>query len=187
MDNKSTGKYKDSELFKAGTYIGHTLIKFKHTKKKFTKFPIYLMGYAMPPGDPDIWKSFPPQKININFMYSSGGYFASLDDEGKIEWSIMLRPFGIDTDKKEFNLLNVIKLPGQGISIMGSSNYYPDDEERCEILDKKEFNKIIKVGIKKNTDTKSNDDLIKNLNELYKSGALTKEEFEKAKKRILNK
>ena len=185
MENKSTGKYKDSELFKAGTYIGHTLIKFKHTKtkKKFTKFPVYLMGYAMPPGDPDIWKSFPPQKINMDFIYSGGGYFTSID-EGNIEWSMMLRPFGIDTDKKEFNLLNIIKLPNQGIDIIGSSHYYPDDDERCEILDKKEFNKIIKEGIKKNTDTKSNDDLIKNLNELYKSGALTKKSLKKLRKNI---
>ena len=40
-----------------------------------------------------------------------------------------------------------------------------------------------------NIDAADSGDLVeqlKNLNELYKSGALTKEEFEKAKKKILN-
>ena len=45
------------------------------------------MGYAMPPGDPDRWKSFPPhEKINMDFIYSGGGYITSID-EGNIEWN----------------------------------------------------------------------------------------------------
>ena len=90
-----------------------------------------------------------------------------------------------------------------GIDLWTSSNYYLnakkvfDNNKFCEVLDKKEFDELIKKGIKINTETKSNDDLttksnddltqqLKNLNELYKSGALTKEEFEKAKKKLLD-
>ena len=46
-----------------------------------------------------------------------------------------------------------------------------------------------KYFIETKTDTKSDDpvvDQLKQLNELFKSGALTKEEFEKAKQKILN-
>tara|TARA_B100000073_G_C23387308_1_gene433598 strand:+ start:301 stop:480 length:180 start_codon:yes stop_codon:yes gene_type:complete len=46
-----------------------------------------------------------------------------------------------------------------------------------------------KYFIEIKTDTKSDDpvvDQLKQLNELFKSGALTKEEFEKAKQKILN-
>ena len=67
----------------------------------------------------------------------------------------------------------------------------------CSNFDKK-FRKILKPVInmdsnkknKINLETTSNKenivDQLKKLNDLYKSGVLTKEEFEKAKKRILN-
>ena len=145
--NDSKGKYKDSELFKLGTYIGHTLIKFKHTKKELTKFPTYFMGYGIPPGDPDIWMSFPTEKINLPFMYYAGTYTAVSSKE-KITWAMILTPFGIDTDKKEFNLYNHFELPEQGIDFKSTSDYPHMEKEHCEILDKKEFNKIIKEGIK---------------------------------------
>ena len=54
---------------------------------------------------------------------------------------------------------------------------------------KKKKNWITKKEPKKKEKTDSNNSLsqqIKDLNEMYKSGALTKEEFEKAKKKLLN-
>ena len=146
--NDSKGKHKDSVAFKPGTYVGHTLLRFKHTKKKYTKFPTYLMGYAVPPRSEVIWKIIPPQKLpGADFMYTSGKYVFVAGEDG-MEFGMILTPFGIDTDKKEFNLKNKIELPSEGISFYTTSNWRPDNEERCETLDKKEFNKIIKEGIK---------------------------------------
>ena len=98
--NDSKGKHKDSVAFKPGKYVGHTFLRFKHTKKKFTKFPIYVMGYAVPPRSEVIWKIIPPQKIpSADFMYTSGKYVFVAGEDG-MEWSMILTPFGIDTDKK---------------------------------------------------------------------------------------
>ena len=46
--------------------------------------------------------------------------------------------------------------------------------------------KTKKKNIKKNSYNSNIVDQLNSLNELYKSGVLTKEEFEKAKKKILN-
>ena len=54
---------------------------------------------------------------------------------------------------------------------------------------KEEKKKKLKIKKKKEPKKKMNDDIVqqlKDLNELYKSGVLTKEEFEKAKKKLLN-
>ena len=144
--NDSKGEYKDSELFKAGAYVGHTFLKFKHTKKEYTKFPIYLMGYAVPPRDPVIWKIIPPHKLNADFMYHAGKYVFVAGEEN-MEWSMILTPFAIDTDKKEFNLMNNIIVPAQGVNLLTTSNYPPEEKDQCEILDKKKFNELIKKGI----------------------------------------
>ena len=63
---------------------------------------------------------------------------------------------------------------------------YGETTLAAEIIGNKK-KKVVKK--KKSTQTDSNNSLsqqIKDLNEMYKSGALTKEEFEKAKKKLLN-
>ena len=69
-----------------------------------------------------------------------------------------------------------------GYCLVKCTNFFPD------------FDKIISLSFNKNNlnetiSLSTNDDFInqlKQLNDLYKSGVLTKEEFEKAKKKILN-
>jgi len=53
-------------------------------------------------------------------------------------------------------------------------------------LDLEKYNPIDFYKKSNNKEKKDITEQLKKLNDLYKSGALTKEEFEKAKKRILN-
>ena len=138
--NDNKGKYKDSELFKVGTYIGHSFIKFKDTKKKWTTVTLYSQGYAIPPGDPDIWMSFPPTKLlKEKFLHTGNNYSFILDNEGKgMSWIIMKKG-------KQWNLLQTTKLREPGIDITTNSTL--DWKNYCETVDKQEFNKLIKEGI----------------------------------------
>ena len=138
--NDNKGKYQDSELFKIGTYMGHSFIKFKDTKKKWTTVTLYSQGYAIPPGDPDIWMSFPPTKLlKEKFLDTGNNYFFKLDDEGiSISWLILEKG-------KQFDLIQIIKIDKLGIDIKTNSTL--DWKNYCETVDKQEFNKLIKEGI----------------------------------------
>ena len=206
FQNNNKGKFKDSEGYKIGSYIGHYFIKFKDAKKEWTTVNLYMQGNTfINPSDPDLWTIAPPMKFpTVKFFYTGDGYLLPFDDDDiETFWNI-----GRDYDASgddiwvfSQNIKGLKKL--YGIDLWTSSNHYVnakkvfDNNKFCEVLDKKEFNELIKKGIKINTETKSNDDLttksnddltqqLKNLNELYKSGALTKEEFEKAKKKLLD-
>jgi hypothetical protein len=69
-----------------------------------------------------------------------------------------------------------------GICISNCSEFFSSFDQ---IVDKS-FNQKIPI---KNVSKSNDEDIVEKLqklNDLYKSGALTKEEFEKAKKKILN-
>ena len=205
--NDNKGKFKDSESYKIGSYIGHYFIKFKDAKKEWTTVTLYMQGNNFSnPSDPDIWTIVPPKKLfTQKFLYVGGSYFFLLEDEEHVNtsWNINLS-YDSSGDKLFVLTQNLVGLKEfYGIDLWTSSNHYInakkvfDNNKFCEVLDKQEFNELKKIGIKINTETKSNDDLttksnddltqqLMNLNELYKSGALTKEEFEKAKKKLLD-
>ena len=73
-----------------------------------------------------------------------------------------------------------------------SADRHRDFEKSIKALDRHHLNldKFVSVDMQsyKNSETSTNDVVleIKKLNDMYKSGILTKEEFEKAKKKILN-
>ena len=79
-DGKNKGKYKDSELYKIGSYVGHSFIKFKDTRKKWTTATVYNQGNTIPPTDPDLWMTFPPEKLlKTQFVYTLKSYFFYLE------------------------------------------------------------------------------------------------------------
>ena len=191
--NNNKGKFKDSELFKTGSYMGHFFYKFKDKKKELTKVTLYGQGNSIQPQDPDIWMNLPTYELaKANFLYTGDGYYYAAEIENvKWSWNIS-RDY--DASGDDIWVLWT-RVQTKNLDYWTSSNFYLnakkffDNNKFCEEVDKQEFNELIKKGIKKNTETKSNDDLtqqLMNLNELYKSGALTKEEFEKAKKKLLN-
>ena len=151
--NESKGKYKDSELYKIGSCVGHSFIKFKDTKKKWTPVTLYNQGNAIEPQDPDIWMRSPPIKLfKAKFLYDYGSYFFFLDDENiNISWALNT-DYDLSGDEI-FVLLLHFKLDKKGIDFWSSSNYYVDAKkvfdniDFCKELDKEEFNKLIKKGI----------------------------------------
>jgi len=105
------------------------------------------------------------------------------------------------TTKISYAINDIVSLKGDGIIYMTAKNnslyiFYEECIVNCQNL-KKRFEKLIKPvvdqsskktnNISNNTKKNSNIvDQLEQLNELYKSGVLSKEEFEKAKKKILN-
>ena len=72
---------------------------------------------------------------------------------------------------------------GKTLQILQELGFYDGGTTQTKKIEKKKTEK------KKEPKKKMNEDIVnklKELNELYKSGALTKEEFEKAKKKLLN-
>ena len=138
--NESKGKYKDSELYKIGSCIGHSFIKFKDTKKEWITVTLYNQGNTTPPTDPDLWMTFPPTKLlKEKFLHTGNDYSFMLDNEDKgMSWIIMKK-------SKQWNLLQTIELRKPGIDITTNSTL--DWKNYCETVDKQEFNKLIKEGI----------------------------------------
>ena len=151
--NQSKGKYKDSELYKIGSYMGHSFIKFKDTKKKWTPVTLYNQGNAIEPQDPDIWMSVPPIELfKAKFLYDYKSYFFFLQDENiNISWTLNT-DYDLSGDEIFVLRLN-FKLVKKGIDFWTSSNHYVnakkvfDNIDFCKVLDKEEFNKLIKKGI----------------------------------------
>ena len=139
--NSSEGKYK--ELYKEGSYIGHYFFKFKGTKKKFTKVTFYSQGNQyLNPTDPDIWMSLPPIKLPaVEFFYTDGRYYLPFDgNQIKMSWFIVKKS-DASSDKIwvfEQDIKGLKKFKGIYFFIVS----------KCEVLDKKEFNELIKKGIK---------------------------------------
>ena len=68
-------------------------------------------------------------------------------------------------------------------------SFYDFEEPQTQIAKKepkKKEKKVVKEEVKQTDDNSDITQQLKDLNEMYKSGALTKEEFEKAKKKLLN-
>ena len=82
-ENESKGKFKDSERYKIGSYIGHYFIKFKDAKKEWTTVNLYMQGNQfLNPSDPDIWTIVPPIKFpTVKFLYSARSYTMRFDDD----------------------------------------------------------------------------------------------------------
>ena len=82
-----------------------------------------------------------------------------------------------------FNILLIyFFLVGNSFSKILSIN----DDFKLEVSNNINFKKIKKKDFDKNSITENIVEQLEKLNDLCKSGVLTKEEFEKAKKRILN-
>ena len=101
----------------------------------------------------------------------------------KILWDNGINKKKRTLTKKEINA-------GKTLQILEELGFYGDSvtQTTTETTKSKKVEKKEKK-IKKESKKKMNDDIVqqlKDLNELYKSGALTKEEFEKAKKKLLN-
>jgi len=144
FDNRSKGEYKDSELYKIGKYIGHSFIKFKNVKKKWTRITVYSQGLTTPPTDPENWMNYAPKLLleKEKFHYSGGDYFYKFGYEGfEIIWLIG------ETKNNHFYSLYQIKYDETGIDIT-STSHDKSNQQSCKNVDKKEFNELIKKGIK---------------------------------------
>ena len=142
--NKNEGKYKDSELYKIGSYVGHSFLKFKERKKKtkYTTVTLYMQGNSIPPTDPeDLWMSFPPQKIlKEKFLSVTGNYFFNIDSGG------YALSFLLEKKNKKWDLKIIQKLGEVGINFTTNSTL--DWKNYCETVDRQEYNELIKKGIK---------------------------------------
>ena len=87
------------------------------------------------------------------------------------------------SDKKRRKLKKKEIMAGKTFQILQELGFYDGGITKTKKIEKKKAEK------KKEPKKKISDDLVKqlkDLNELYESGVLTKEEFEKAKKKLLN-
>ena len=89
------------------------------------------------------------------------------------------------SDKKRRKLKYKEIRQGKTLQILQELGFYDPVVQKPKKIEKKKAEKKKKT---KNTKTSDNNltQQLKELNELYKSGSLTKEEFEKAKKKLLN-
>ncbi len=91
------------------------------------------------------------------------------------------------SDKKKRRLKRKDVKAGKTLQILQELGFYDGGTTQTKKIEKKKIEK--KVEKKKEPKKKMNKDIVqqlKDLNEMYDSGALTKEEFEKAKKKLLN-
>jgi len=146
-------KYTDNELYKVGKYIGHSFIMFKDTKKKSTTVTVYYQGgNVLKARDPNVWMSIPPIKLlKEKFKYESRGYsfkFFNQDLWRKTSIKTTYDPSGGEI----FVYEHTVKF--KDTLLLVSSNRYTnakkefDNIDFCEEVDKKEFNELIKKGIK---------------------------------------
>ena len=100
----------------------------------------------------------------------------------------------INEDRSEYHKFNISNYPehkkilDKVVSLGAKRHKQFELEVRAKEHHKLNLNSYISNSINENTNNSNNDILsqINKLNELYNSGVLTKEEFEKAKKKILN-
>jgi len=94
------------------------------------------------------------------------------------------------SDKKKRRLKKRDIKAGKTLQILQELGFYDGSTETYQSTTEKEETKKKKITKKKKKKITGGDadivEKIKELNELYKSGILTKEEFEKAKKKLLN-
>ena len=95
-------------------------------------------------------------------------------------------------ETSEYHKLNISKFPDHIETmnrwISNSSKFHKEFEKMIKTKNRHKLS-LDKYILNIKTEIKSEDQIIdqlNKLNDLYKSGALTKEEFEKAKKKILN-
>ena len=142
-------------------------------------------------------------KLKNELSFNNKNYLAINDDLG-----IKLKQFTISKNSNDTPFLLIqgeIDYFISGVSINADISYYISqlDENififdgwclvKCskfyDTFDQIVYNSFNKNNLSNKISNSNNDDFInqlKQLNELYKSGVLTKEEFEKAKKKILN-
>ena len=135
--------------------------------------------------------------VPITLLQSQSIYFSSRKDRA-YSVSVAINPefYGApksingSTNKSEYHRGNIKKYPKKNKFMinwtkeMSNEHKFLEKEMKANIDFKLDFSDLALI-------TKTDEDAnlveqIKNLNKLFKSGALTKEEFEKAKKKILN-
>ena len=97
---------------------------------------------------------------------------------GSVKWKNQYRK-KIKGKKRRFTKKDSLETMKSKLQVLGFYDYDDGTEQKQKKIEKK----------KTKTVKKSDQDItekLKELNELYKSGVLTKEEFEKAKKKLLN-
>jgi len=195
-------EYYVFKLFKRGMYTNCFVVRNWEVNKELYKTPIKHTQYVDMNYAPGIIRHY-LEKNNIDIpimMLRSEHYYYS---RGKLFWVFrMINPEINGASKTKFNTEETSEYYPTNISKYPVRKKYMDDwvklatkrhqifEEQLKIkshhrLDLSEYGTIEPIKETKTTSTNITKDLEK-LNELYKSGALTKEEFEQAKKRLLN-
>ena len=135
--------------------------------------------------------------VPITLLQSESIYFSSRKDRA-YSVSIAINPefYGAPKSlngsviKSEYHRGNIKKYPIKNKFIidwtkqMSNEHKFLEKQMKANIDFKLDFGDI--ASVKNNDEDVNLVEQIKNLNELFKSGALTKEEFEKAKKKLLN-
>lgn len=141
---------------------------------------------------------FPPIMLESDHSYFSrlvGGYWfrVSYFADPKIFNSPKINKF--TEESSEFHKFNISDYPEHkkimDLWVSITANRHQEFEKmsrskKRHLLDLEKYNPIDFYKKSNNKEKKDITEQLKKLNDLYKSGALTKEEFEKAKKRILN-
>ena len=132
--------------------MGHYFYKFKDSKKKLTTVTLYSQGNSFQPQDPDLWMDLPTFEIvKAKFFYTGDGYYFNFEKENmRMSWNIS-RDYDASGDDI-WVLWTRFEL--KDLDFWTSSNHYKnakkvfDNNKFCEEVDKKEFNELIKKGIK---------------------------------------
>jgi hypothetical protein len=137
-ENKSEDAFGKQEFLNKGKYASHILYKFKDLKKK-TTITVYQVGEYW---EKD-WKSKKPKQIyKSKFIYDKKD---SIYSDGEIVPGSALVGYAIQNINGEYFQTTVFQVKfSDGISI---NDFHLKMDSKCEIVDKKNFNKLIKNGI----------------------------------------
>ena len=197
-------KYYVFKLFKRGVSSNCFIVRNWEVNKELYKPSIKRIRYTDMNYAPGIIRKY-LEKNNIGIpimMLRSEHYYYS---RGKLFWVFrMINPEINGASKTKFNTEETSEYFPSNISKYPDKKKFMDDwvklaikrhqifEEQLKIkphhkLDLSEYGTIEPIKETKTTISSSNiTDQLNKLNNLYKEGAITKEEFEKAKKQVLN-
>ena len=136
-DNKSEEEFAKQDFLNNGKYVSHMFYKFKHLKKK-TIITIHQVGEYW---ESD-WKSKKPKQIfKSKFEYDKKD---SIYSGGEEIIGAISAGYGIQNINGEYFQTTVFKAKTKDGTI---NDFHLIMDSKCEIIDKKNYNKLIKSGL----------------------------------------
>ena len=136
-DNKSEEEFAKQDFLNNGKYVSHIFYKFKDLKKK-TTITVYQVGEFW---ESD-WKSKKPKQIfKSKFEYDKKD---SIYSGGEEIIGAISAGYGIQNINGEYFQTTVFKAKTKDGTI---NDFHLIMDSKCEIIDKKNYNKLIKNGL----------------------------------------